>query len=178
MFTRPKFTVIASVVLCLAFVNVAIAMAQVGWHGLTQIQRNALILNRAQQDNGRYTGMSCKVWVQNVVRSASGNVVNVPTNANDYTWNSSNPSSDVYRYPQPFPQRGFRPGMIIQMRWHNNNGTFSPHTAIVMNRTSSGMTFIECNWTPSGGQTVNTRTITYNNFYEKTRGLFNVYEIR
>ena len=169
---KPKFGLAVAIASCLVFATAAFAAARVGWHGLTQTERNTRIVERAMEDLGDNTGMSCKVWVQNVVNDASDGAVYPPQNLNDYTWRSH---PYVHRYPHPFPNSGFRKGQIIQMRWHQENGTTTPHTAIVVSKTSTGMTWIECNW--SAPNVVSTRTVSFSTFLTKTRGLFNVYEI-
>lgn len=175
LFRKQKSVLVASIVLCLAFVTtVATASVRTGWHGLSQTQRNRLILARAQEDNNRYTGVQCKEWVQNVVYNASDGEVYPPRNRNDYTWYDH---PYVYRYPRPYPLNGVEPGQIIQMRWRNPNGTITPHTAIVVSRNSSGMTWIDCNWT-NRDRTVRTHDVSYDLFNRRVGYYYNVYEIR
>lgn len=170
---RPKFALAASVVLCLAFVTAATAAVMTGWHDLTQSQRNRLILNRANQDLNRNVGVECKEWVQDVVYGASNGAVYPPQNRNDYTWQTHR---YVYRYPHPFPISWVEPGQIIQMRWRNRNGATYPHTAIVLDKTSSSMTWIDSNW--NRDTVVKSHVVTFRDFDRQVGSYYNVYEIR
>lgn len=144
------------------------------WHGLSQSQRNTEILDVALDQVGDYTGMQCKHWVQEVVDEASQGAVYPPTNKNNYTWNSH---SKVRTLPKPFPINAVQPGHIIQMQWRNNNGTVYPHTAIVKSKTSTKMTWVDCNW--YGDETVTTHSVLFTDFYTAVNGYnYNVYEIK
>lgn len=144
------------------------------WHGLSQNQRNAEIREVALDQVGDSTGMQCKHWVQEVVYEASQGAVYPPTNKNNYTWNSH---SKVRALPKPFPINAVQPGHIIQMQWRNNNGTVYPHTAIVKSRTSTKMTWVDCNW--NGDESVITHSIRFTDFYNAVDGHnYNVYEIK
>jgi hypothetical protein len=167
-----KSRLVAFLAVCAAIVTTAVA-ATTGWHGLSQSQRNSRILNRADDDLNQNVGMSCKEWVRRVVRNASGGEVGIPSNQNDYTWNSH---PYVYRCPQPYPISWVQPGQIIQMRWTNANGTSTPHTAIVLSRTSTSMTWIDSNW--QGDEVVRTHSMTYSHFNNRVGNNYNIYEIR
>lgn len=175
LFQGKKSVLVASVVLCLAFVTAASAAVTTGWHNLSQTQRNRLILARANQDLGRNTGLQCKEWVRQVVKDASGNEVVIPsTRSNNYEWNGHR---YVASYSRTCPPRGIAPGHIIQMVWTNqSNGVTNPHTAIILSSTSSGMTWIDCNWLRD--ERVRIHEVTYEQFERSTGYRFTVYKIR
>lgn len=52
-----------------------------GWHEWSQNARNEAILNAAYKDLNKKVNVSCKVWVQNVVKNASNGAVAVPQSA-------------------------------------------------------------------------------------------------
>lgn len=141
---RRSFVVAAFAALSAAAVSLpsrsALADNASWWHGLSQIQRNGLIRSRAYQNNGQYTGQTCKEWVRTVVYSASGSVVWVPSNQpypNEWKWYSGAGVGVRWTSIQ-----NVRPGEIVQMVL--SNGT--PHTAIVWSVDACGVTFIDCNW--------------------------------
>ncbi len=108
------------------------------WHNLlTQQGRNAAIVNAALSypDGYKFTGDGeCKGWVKTVVLAASGNVVSIPPNANDSTWQASpNVGQDYPAFPAS--------GEIIQMHWNT-----TLHTMIVLSSGPAGMNVIDCNW--------------------------------
>ena len=173
LIAKRKLSVVASVIACLVIVATATATV-IGWHGLSQSQRNSRIINRADNDIGDYTGQSCKEWVRDVVEDASDGLVTIPsTRSNNYQW-----YSHPYVAPclHPFPINWVQPGQIIQMRWTNNNGTTTPHTAIVLSKTSSSMTWLDCNW--QGDEVVRTHSMTFNYFNNHVGSYYTVYEIR
>ncbi len=154
--------------------SVATASSLVNWwHGLSQSQRNAEILDVALDQVGNNTGMQCKHWVQEVVDEASQGTVYPPPNQNDYTWRSS---SDVRKMLKPFPIEWTQPGQIIQMRWKNQDGATYPHTAILKNKTSTKMYWVDCNW--NGDETVSVHSVTYSQFNQAVGDKYNVYEIK
>ena len=175
LFQRRKSVLVASIVLCLAFVTAATASVMTGWHGLSQTQRNRLILARANRDLGRDMNMQCKEWVRLVVKDASQNEVAIPsTRANNYEWNNHR---YVTSYPRACPPRGIVPGHIIQMVWTNqSNGVTNPHTAIILSSTSSGMTWIDCNW--QRDEVVRTHYVSYSQFEVCVGYLYTIYKIR
>lgn len=112
-----------------------------GWHGYSQAYRNSLILVRAYNDIGRVIpNKECKPWVQDVVASASGYVVAVPTNRDNCTWNYS---QDVYGYDMSRDIRSVKSGEIVQMRLRNYPYL---HTAIVSSVSPGAVGFIDCNY--------------------------------
>ena len=170
---RKSGIVSALAVLCLAITATAASMVT-SWHGLSQNQRNALILSTAMSQAGRYTGQQCKVWVQNVVYQASGGTVYPPQNLNDWTWYSSNDVQPIASYGQI---SRVQPGQIIQMRWTNRrDGHVSPHTAIVTSTTGAGMYWVDCNFVSTG--TVGVHYVSYQDFQISVGPYFNIYEIR
>lgn len=158
---------IALTLFALLFIASAVlASAASVWHGYSQSTRNNRIINRGDNDIGDDVGMQCKEWVREVVKDASNNVVTLPsTKSNGYQWNSS---SNVEAIPQPSPATMAGPGCIIQMKWTNQNGSSNPHTAIVLSRNSSGMTWLDCNW--HGDEVVRTHFVSYSAFYAAVDG--------
>ncbi len=144
------------------------------WPGYTQAERNRLILNRAGQDLGRRVYRNCKEWAYDVVASASGGVVYLPTTTSGglgYTWNYS---SDVAGYDTCKPLEQAQEGEIVQMNWKLSyispvTGQYwTPHTAIVFGKDSSGVMFIESSWYENGVVSTPPRYVSFNTFYSKT----------
>mgnify|MGYP003394170965 CR=1 FL=1 len=143
--------------------------ARAQWHRWTQGQRNSVIVNRALQQNGYYTGQQCKEWVQNTVYNASTGVVWLPQNQpNLYQWYWS---SDAYAVPYSPSIYSANSGSVIQMKW---NGT--PHTAIVYSSSGSGMWWIDCNW--NGDRRVTMHFVSYNQFAAACGNLYTVYYVK
>ncbi len=143
--------------------------AAMPWHGYTQAQRNSLIINRASQNLWQCVNYNCKEWAREVVASASGGVVYLPaTDNNGIGWRWM-PSQDVSGSSKAV--ENVNVGEIIQMNWKMNSfvpltgGYWTPHTAIVYGKDSSGMTFIESNW--SYPMSVSTRYVRFADFYSK-----------
>jgi hypothetical protein len=176
MLTRKSKFVI-SALSCLVFVIAAGASMVIPWHGLSQGQRNTAILNVAMDQIGDFTGMQCKVWVQDVVNEASLGEVYPPQNINDTTWASS---SNVKRMLKPFPIEWVIPGDIIQMQLKQVDGTTTPHTAIVVRKNRLAMEWVDCNWHhKSAPETVFRHTVKYTDFYKAVQNYnYNVYEIK
>jgi hypothetical protein len=155
-----------SFLLTIVLVSSAAFALSTSWHDLSQSERNQRILSDGHEDLNDDVGVSCKIWVRNIVREASGNLVTIPsTKSNGYQWYSH---PDVYAVPQPSPVEWVTPGCIIQMKWRNQNGTTYPHTAIVVSKNSSGMTWIDSNW--NGDQVVRTHFVSYSQFYTAVQG--------
>ena len=159
---------------CVAVVTSAVA-ATTGWHGLSQSQRDNRIKMRALAELGHSTGLQCKEWVREVVDDASSGEVIIPaTRPNNYQWYNH---PYIQSYSQGCPPPGVAPGRIIQMVWHNqSNNNVSPHTAIVYSTTSSGMTWIDCNW--QGDGVVRMHYVSYTNFQACVGSEYTLYKIR
>lgn len=141
-----------------------------GWHSTTQSDRNQKILIQAQHDLG-LVGGSCKIWAIDVVRVAStyagGPLVPVylpstDNNGNGYAWVNDGTGNAVSSGALAPSQ--MVPGMIIQMRIRYLNGSYGPHTAIVLANSASAqqLTFIESNY--NGDYVVKTRSVYYSDF--------------
>lgn len=154
-----------------AFVTSMASQASAQWNYWSQNQKNAAILNRAFAQNGMYTGLQCKHWVQNVVYSASGGVVWLPLNhPNLYQWEYH---PRVFKL-QPFHPSWCQPGQIIQMKWNN-----TPHTAIVVSTSHDRMRWIDCNWgLPTNNTMVSVHDVTYHAFAGAVGSNYSVYEVR
>ncbi len=133
-----------------------VAEAAMPWHGYSQAQRNSMIIARGLQDAGKKVngGIECKPWVQIVVPDASRSVVYVPRTinngigySNDQRWE---PSPDVVGWCKPI--RNVVPGETLQMslrtttRQARTGGFWTPHTAIMVGVSSSGMQWVDSNF--------------------------------
>ncbi|MFH1565061.1 MAG: hypothetical protein ABIC82_04405 [bacterium] len=142
--------------------------AYAGWHEWSQRARNEAILNAAYKDinktlyktvNGKKVGVSCKVWVQDVVKNASNGAAVVPATTDTFPYYYWKPSKDVLSRSGRIESAVS--GEIVQMYT-----TYGLHTAIVYDISKSGVTFIECNWgTP--GNTVKKRPVDFTTFYKQ-----------
>jgi hypothetical protein len=129
------------------------------WRGLSQAGRNNAIVTRAYQDNNRNVGQNCKIWARAVVLAASQTVVNLPgTLPTENGWYFAD---SPYLVGMCGGIRSVQPGWIVQTNWKLADGSITPHTFIVVSRTSSGVNIIECNWTPL---TVTTRFVPFTVF--------------
>ncbi|MFH1187935.1 MAG: hypothetical protein V1688_03700, partial [bacterium] len=126
----------------------AVNSACAGWHEWSQRARNEAILNAAYKDinktlyktvNGKKVGVSCKVWVQDVVKNASNGAAVVPATTDTFPYYYWKPSKDVLSRSGRIESAVS--GEIVQMYT-----TYGLHTAIVWEISKSGVTFIECNW--------------------------------
>ncbi len=156
---------------------VGVSSATAGWHDLSQAQRNQAIIDRAYQDDGDLVGVSCKEWVRTVVTEASNYSIIIPSN-DDYpcSWRTDQTYSQYCIGRCGYIQWA-NPGEIIQMVF--NNGT--PHTAIVVEKTATTITFIESNWdnTPNDYSDVyvKPREVTFTEFNNSIQ-CFSIYFIQ
>lgn len=133
----------------------------VGWHDLTQAQRNQAIVNEANSWSNGSSGGQCKAWIQSyVVWEASGREVLIPTNNGSCSWNES---------PNAIGRSALidwvNPGEIIQMKLSSAYGG-GPHTLIVTSNNGSSVTVKESNWCAGNCEQVGSRTLTYQQFYD------------
>lgn len=132
---------------------------RVWWRSLTQAQRNSAIACRGELDIGRYVGQNCKEWTRTAVLGASHGVVSLPQTLPDaYGWYWA---YSPYLVGMSGGIRSVQRGWMVQMRWRKNNGAITPHTFIIRSRDASGISVVECNWTPL---TVTTRWISFSEF--------------
>ena len=167
---------------------------QTNWHQLTQLSRNQAIVDQTFQYSGQNLGPTygqCKTWANTVVSGASRQVggpntpvtlpANSGANADGFYWNAG---PYVYSHGSLDPSQ-WVPGMIVQMRIHNKDGTYGPHTAIVVSNcpVCKSFTFMESNYYNPPGFTVDStpRQVTYDAFKGSLEPLqpneFTVYEI-
>ncbi len=131
---------------------------------LSQQGRNAAILAEANNQKGKTFPYESKAWVQNVVlkvSSAYGTPRQLPQNSSD-GWEWTIPpsvTSVMRRYVTP---QQFLPGDIVQMKIHYKDGSYGPHTAIVLSVTSSEITWIDENYTEKN--TVGTHKMSFYQF--------------
>lgn len=136
------------------------------WRSLSQGARNQAILDRAAKDIGKYVGLNCKKWVQKVVPEASRGVVTIPqtlpyADGSGWYWDYS-----PYVVGMSGGIRAVQPGWIIQMNWLLGEG-WTPHTAIVVGKTSTGVYLIESNWCNPPCYKVNLRWVSFTDFDAK-----------
>ncbi|TAN58324.1 hypothetical protein EPN15_01445 [Patescibacteria group bacterium] len=134
------------------------------WRNLSQGARNQAIVDRAAQDIGKYVGLNCKKWVQQVVPAASRGVVNIPLTlpeADGWYWDYS-----PYVVGMSGGIRAVQPGWIIQMNWLLSKG-WTPHTAIVVGKTSTGVYLVESNWCDPPCYKVGLRWVSFTDFDAK-----------
>lgn len=143
------------------------------WHDdMSQRERNEAIADEAESRVGDYGGQ-CKVFVQNVVWSASNGVVWLPQNHSRYDWKWKS-SRDVRRIATDACIR-LKPGYILQAQVRLRSGGLSPHTMIVVRTTSSRITVVESNY--STPNRVTRRTVSENAFWNSLIHV-TVYEVR
>ena len=167
---KPGFLRGAIIAFVLFFVCGVQASAQ-SWASLTQAQRNQAIVNEANSWSDGTQGGQCKVWVQNVVWAASGATVWLPTNADNCTWNYS-----VHVVGRCALLGSVSAGEIIQMQLSSVNGG-GPHTFIITANNGSSITVKESNWCSGNCEKVDTRTLTYQQFYDMV-GCYSVYYVQ
>lgn len=143
------------------------SQALTGWHDLSQAARNQAIVDyTANWANGAWGGQ-CKVWVQSVVNGASGISGLIPTNNGTCSWNYGQ-----YVVGRSGTIQSVVPGEIIQMTL--TAGT--PHTAIVIAKGPSGVTFRESNWCAGNCELVGTRYVTFATFNSQV-SCFSIYYV-
>lgn len=142
------------------------------WSGLSQVQRNQLIVSRGAQQLGQVSGQTCKEWVRTVVSDASaGAVLLPPTRPNGWQWYGN---VHVRLVAQNACPANLQSGHIVQMRLRSG----LPHTAIIHSCGSWGMTWLDANWVNYNnpvGQ-VALHSITWPQFYQQAVN-FSFYEI-
>jgi len=164
------FAGITIAVLLMPAVSVA---ADTPWKKMSPVMRTQAILNRARQDDRLKVGVECKVWVQNVVREASGGIVQIPRTLHGgegHAWEDAPGISGAC-----IPISRVRTGQIIQMRWTNRSGRSLPHTAIVLSATRTGVTVIDSNW--DGSMTVRVHTWSIAEFEQAVGTKYTVYTV-
>ena len=143
------------------------------WHSLSQSQKDDEIMNTAFADYGLYVGIQCKPWVQRVVNTATSGHVTVPlTQSNQYQWYDDQSGHIVGRSTLI---ENVQRADIIQMYLYINGG-WTPHTAIVVYKDSSGMMWIDSNWVATN--TVGTHYVTYSQFYSWASNRYTVYHVQ
>lgn len=114
------------------------------WRGLSQSSRNLAIATRARTYTGRTGFPNCKEWVRQVVLEASRSIVTIPQTlptSSGWYWGAS-----PYVASMSAGIASVQPGWVLQMNVKLSNGSWTPHTAIVLSRTSTSIRVIEANW--------------------------------
>ena len=160
------------------------------WRGLSELDRAENIVRTAWSDYGRNVGLNCKLWLQQrAVFNASRGVVTLPLTVrsrNDSTIDSSGSAwawspytyevtSSYYRLGPANTFLNARRGDIVQMRWRLNNGTITPHSALIYEVSwPLGVWFIESNW--EAANTVGLRWVSFDELAQRTLE-YNIYRI-
>lgn len=160
-----------SFVVLLAISMFGINNVWAGWHEWSQGTRNQAILNEAYKDLGKNFSsfnppLNCKLWVQQrVIKNASGGLVTLPATVDPPGWYWS-----PHQYVRSRCGRieDAQPGEIVQM--YTIYGY--PHTAIIVAKSQSGITFIECNWCLPACYIVSKRDVSYLTFYQQVCGSY------
>jgi hypothetical protein len=147
-------------------VNSTEAVTATQWNGYNQSQKDMTILSAALSYAGQLNN-NCKIFVQTVVNSASGGVVTVPGTAdNKYSWKTL-PSNIVDRSITDIAQVGSID--IIQMYIYVSISgvmTWTPHTAFVVSKDATKMTWLDANWLRNSNKQgiVGTHDVTFAQF--------------
>jgi hypothetical protein len=160
------------------------AQSSFGWHAvLTQEGRNDAIVRTAfQYPTGSYVGQ-CKVWVSNVIRSASNGQCTLPLNDPYcmWRWNSrdGNYSNVSAVCSDRFDSNAvFLPGQIIQAQVPYSKWPYvSPHTMIVVFATREWMYVIESNFGLYNENKVGSRFLTRTEFMKRMYH-YTLYQVR
>lgn len=147
------------------------------WHMYTQGSRNAQILNKAYGYLGQNLGLNCKDFARRVVKEASNYHVTLPPTLPDdsgWYWNY-----DVNLVGMSGGIYSVQPGWLVQMNWRKDDGTITPHTAIVYAVTGTGVYFIESNWCSNNCKTVSSqpRFVSFSDFLNRVGTKYSVYYI-
>ncbi|MDD5527430.1 MAG: hypothetical protein PHO56_00440 [Patescibacteria group bacterium] len=157
--------------------------AATGWNSLTQSQKDLTIFSAALSYVGQPNN-NCKVFVSTVVTNASGGVVTIPGTADkpyQYMWKTPLPLGVVNRNITDIANVGFMD--IIQMYYYPG-ATFgwTQHTAIVVSKTSTQMTWVDANFkkNAAGVMVVATHDVTFSQFrsWSPSGAGFTVYHVR
>lgn len=160
------------------------AAAAVDWNSLSAMAKRQWLLETAYNDyvarQGRTTTYNCKTWAQYIVQKASNYVASLPSTSMP----SICPKSDGYAFcsgrvtkilqNQSASYTYFLPGRVLQM-WYD--GTYKPHTAFIFASSSSGMSWLDCNFVGGAGNgIVGIHYISWADFYRKVPA-YTLYEV-
>jgi hypothetical protein len=146
--------------------NSAVAVTATVWNSYNQSEKDMTIFSVAMSYIDQANN-NCKVFVQTVVTNASGGAVAIPgTNTKQlYSWITPLPSSIVNRNVTDIAN--VAPMDIIQMYYYPGS-TFgwTAHTAIVISKTSTQMTWVDANFkkNAAGVMAVETHDVTFTSF--------------
>lgn len=155
------------------------------WHALSQSEKNQRIIQVALDDFGVNVRKSCKEWVRKVIKQASNEHVNIPSNtSNGDSWELDT-AGHAIRYNTSPTRLETSPGHIVQMQWKAGVGSrdseYNMHTAIVLSVFPNGVIFIESNYddTPANEEdaVVGIRFVSEKEFNEQVEA-FTIYTIR
>jgi|GEM_PF-3639212 hypothetical protein len=141
--------------------------AMKAWEALTQTARDDKIINLANSQIGGTDAGQCKGWVQHVVKAASNQAIDIPaTNPTDQRYWYTDPCMPVYGRSTMIENVGRAD--ILQMYYNVRlkDGSFAvgPHTAFVLSKNATSMTWLDCNFVGPGANRIGTHTVTYADF--------------
>ena len=151
-----------------------------GWTKLSQSKKNLRIVSAALAQVGSLSKLSCKVWVQRIVKAASDDHVDVPLNDNSnlHRWKVD---QDGHITVVGSSIEKAKAGNIVQMITKSG----WEHTAIIaeVNSTNKTVMFVDSNFdnTPAdeSDAKVQSRTVSFTDFYAslKKPSLLTIYQV-
>jgi hypothetical protein len=156
--------------------------AILAWNKLSQSTKDLTLYSTALYDVNKKVGLCCKDWVRKVVLNASGltipSTVVAPNSGYDYTWKQDNSwvCGNIVGRSTAIQYVNFMD--IIQMQLLLKNGTYGPHTTIVVSTDAKGMNWMDSNWDPvNHPDSVCVHYITYASFNSMVGTRYNIYHI-
>lgn len=131
------------------------------WNALTQSQKDMTIFSVAVASIGN-NSPNCKEAARTIVSTANGGAVNLPsTNADGKSWAPY--SRTVNRNVTNIASIGTMDILQIYYYAPSNPRVWEPHTAIVVSKNATSMTWIDGNYV-SPGTIVGQHTVTFSQF--------------
>ena len=148
----------------------------INWNSLSALSKRQLILQTGCAENGSKQAPNCKAWAQHIVSAASGGAASLPAtcpSASGYYLCPLNHVTQILQN-QSASYTYFIPGRVIQM-WYG--GVNMPHTAFIYASSSSGMSWLDCNFVGGAGNGyVGIHYISWANFYKNVPA-YTLYEV-
>ena len=153
-------------VVIFGFSSQSVAVTAAQWNAMNQSQKDLTIFSVALASEGNYSP-DCKDGAKTIVSTASGGVVNLPAtkaHPNDYQWFDDPHVTN--RQITDITNVGTMD--ILQMYWYPTVASghlrvWEPHTAIVVSRDATTMTWIDGNYV-SPGNIIGQHVVTFTNF--------------
>jgi hypothetical protein len=162
--------------------NSAVAVTAADWNGFNQSKKDMTIFSVAMSYIGQANN-NCKLFVCTVVNTASGGAVTIPGTAdkpNQYMWKTL-PGNIVNKNINDIAN--VAPMDIIQMYYYPGAAYgWTTHTAIVVSKTSTQMTWLDANFkkNAAGVMVVATHDVTFSQFrnWSPAGAGFTVYHVQ